>query len=285
MKPARFEYEAPDRLEDAVGLLARYEDAKVLAGGQSLVPLLNFRLARPGRLVDINRIAGLDAIERTNGTLSIGSLARHRDIEYSDLIASDAPILRDAATWIAHAAIRVRGTIGGSVAHNDPAAEYPAALIALGASARVASVRGIRSVPVDTLLGDWLATELEQDEVIVGIDVPIAPARRTHGLCEIARRRGDYAISGAVALVDWTSEGNVAATRIVVFGGLGRATRLPEAEAAVAGSAVSDEAIGAAVEAASRAVEPLGDIHASAAYRKHLTGVLVGRALRQAREG
>jgi CO/xanthine dehydrogenase FAD-binding subunit len=201
MKPAPFEYDAPESLDEALELLASYGDeTKVLAGGQSLVPLLNFRLARPERLVDINRIAELSYIRRDGDRLKLGALTRTAQLERSELVAEQWPILREAVCYAGHPQIRSRGTVGGSVAHADPAAELPVALTALGARFVVRSARGERTLEAGELFAGYLTTTLEPDELLVEIDVPPLPVGAGTAFVEYARVHGDFALAGAAVV-------------------------------------------------------------------------------------
>ena len=279
MKPAAFEYHAPESVDDAVGLLSSHEDAKVLAGGQSLVPMMSFRLARPACIVDINGISDLDYIRSNAGDLQIGAIARQTALEDSSEVAAHAPLLVTATGYVGHRAIRNRGTLAGSLAHNDPASEYPAVLMALGASVTAVSSGGSRVLSVEDLVsGHFLSTALGPDELITEIAVPAHSGG--HGFAEFARRNGDFAVAGAAAMV--TMNGNaVASASITAFGGTHPA-RLDEAEAALVGS---DGGSAAVAEAAARAASQFpstDDIHGSADYRRNLIDVLTRRALQQA---
>ena len=202
MKPAAFAYDAPRELGEALELLAREdEDVKALAGGQSLVPLLNFRLARPDRLVDLNGVESLAYLRVEDGALRIGALARHADLERSAEVASGWPLLAEAVRHVGHPQIRARGTVCGSVAHADPAAELPVALCALEARFHVRSVRGSRVLAADELFLGFLTTSLEPDELLVEVEVPAPPAGSGSGFAEHARTHGDFAVGGAAALV------------------------------------------------------------------------------------
>jgi CO/xanthine dehydrogenase FAD-binding subunit len=282
MKPPSFAYEAPEALDDALALLDRHgDDAKVLAGGQSLVPLLNFRLARPARLIDINGVPGLASISERDGTISIGAMTRQRTIETSPLVASRAPLLAAATRWIGHPPIRTRGTIGGSLAHNDPSGEYPAVLLALDAQVRIRSQRGERVLGIDAFLGEWLSTALGPDELVIAVEIPIGSKHATYGFAEVAKRHGDFALAGVAAR--FTLDGShIGDARIVAFGGVARATRLTAAEDAIRGRVPNETLFGEANRAATAAIDPISDLHATGEYRRHLTGVLVVRALRQA---
>ena len=214
MKPAPFDYAAPRTLDEALALLG--EDAKPLAGGQSLVPLLNFRLARPSLVVDLNGVTGLDRIRREGGSLRIGALVRQRALERSQLVAEHWPVLRDAVAHVAHPAIRNRGTVGGSVAHADPAAELPCALAALDARFHVRSRRGGRVLAHDELFVAPLQTALDPDELLVEIEVPAVAAGVRQGFAEHARTHGDFALACVAVAGDRIALGGVAPTPRVV---------------------------------------------------------------------
>lgn len=282
MKPAAFEYHAPESVDDAVGLLSSHEDAKVLAGGQSLVPMMSFRLARPARIVDINGISDLDYIRPDGGAIGIGATARQTALEESSDVSAHAPLLVEATGHVGHRAIRNRGTLAGSLAHNDPASEYPAVLMALGASVTAVSSGGSRVLSVEDLVsGHFLSTALGPDELITEVTVPAQSGG--HGFAEFARRHGDFAVAGVAAVVSMNGSG-VASASITAFGGTSPA-RLDEAESALAGS---DGGSGAVAEAAARAASQFpsaDDIHGSSDYRRALIDVLTRQALQQAIAG
>lgn len=281
MKPAAFEYVRASTVAGAVAALAAGPDAKVLAGGQSLVPMMNMRLARPARLVDINAIAGLDAIAvAADGTLALGALVRHADLAASPLVGVRAPLLAAAARHVGHRAVRNRGTLGGSVAHADPAAELPAALLALDATLVAEGPRGRRRVAAGDFFRGLFTTALAPDELLVEIAVPDARAAGW-GFAEVARRAGDFALAGVAALVR-RDDGDAVGTRLVAFGAGDRPLRLAAAERALAVGHAMPEAIAAAAAAAARACAPADDVHASAEYRRHLVGVCAERALCEA---
>jgi CO/xanthine dehydrogenase FAD-binding subunit len=237
MKPAPFEYDAPESVEEALDLLAQHGDeAKVLAGGQSLVPLLNFRLARPERLVDINRIAELGYARESEGRLKLGALTRTATLERSGLVAERWPLLREAVRHSGHPQIRSRGTVGGSVAHADPAAELPVALTALDARFVVRSTRGTRTLSPDELFAGFLTTTLEPDELVVEIDVPSLPAGCGTAFVEYSRVHGDFALAGAAVVV------SADAAAIVLLGAAPTPLRVPDAERALGGGADEDAA-------------------------------------------
>jgi len=284
VKPPRFEYHRAGSVDEVVALLAEYADeAKVLAGGQSLVPLLSLRLARPAHLVDINRVADLATI--ANGTgMTVGAMVRHRAIERSDVVRKANPLLADAVRFIGHGAIRNRGTIGGSIAHADPAAELPAVLLALDGEVEARSARGTRSVPASALFEGFLTTSLEPDELLTAVRVPAWPAGTGWSFQEFSRRSGDFAIVGVAATVRLDGNGNVGEARLAFSGVDQVPVRATAAESLLAGATPSDDLWKSAAHAAATPLEPAGDIHGSSAYRKHLATVLAERALREAHD-
>jgi len=286
MKPAPFEYVAPTTVAETLELLAtRGTDGKLLAGGQSLVPMLNFRIARPETLIDINNVAELSYIDRRDGELHIGALTRHAELERSALVADHWPLLGEALRWVAHPPIRNRGTIGGSVAHADPAAELPVALTALDARFVAESHRGRRVLDPDEMFVGPLQSGLEPDELLVEIRIP--PLARPFGCAflELARRHGDFALGGVAVVLgrggDRCREGGA---RVVLLGAGPGPRRAPEAEALLAARPVDEDAARAAGEAAGRAADPPTDPHADAGYRRHLAYVLTRRAVLRAWE-
>ncbi|MEA3056505.1 MAG: aerobic carbon-monoxide dehydrogenase medium subunit [Actinomycetota bacterium] len=274
MKPPPFEYVAPTSLEEAVAALAEHgEDAKVLAGGQSLIPLLSLRLARPTALIDLNGVTELSSIQ-VNGSTSIGAMTRHRAIERSADIAKAVPLLAAAVPYIGHAAIRTRGTIGGSLAHADPAAELPAVALALDATFDVTSTRGTRTIAAADFFDGYFTTSMAPDEILTGVTFPTAAAGTKVSVQEMARRHGDFAMAAVVASV--SADGD---TRLALVNVADRPYRATAAEqAANAGAPVEEIA-----DLATRDLEPVADLHASSAYRKHVAGVLVRRALNEVR--
>jgi aerobic carbon-monoxide dehydrogenase medium subunit len=282
MKPAKFDYHAPATIDEAVALLARYGgDAKVLAGGQSLMPMLNFRLARPAALVDVNRIAALAYIREDNGTVAFGAMTRQRTIEFSPVVAAKLPLLREATRWVGHLPIRSRGTIGGSIAHADPSAEYPAVLTALDGAVIVQGPRGRRTVPAGELFETYLTTTLAADELVVEVRLPAMPAGAGHAFEEFARRHGDFAIAGIAAMVARTETGRLT-VRLASAGAGPVPMRLRAAEEILERDGLTAPAIEAAAARAAELVQPDSDVHASADYRRHLTRVLTARAVRRA---
>jgi CO/xanthine dehydrogenase FAD-binding subunit len=283
VKPASFAYFAPETLAEALALRAEHAgDSVVLAGGQSLLPILHLRLAQPGVVIDINRVAGLDGIAELNGGLSIGARTRQRAAERSSLVTERAPLLARALPLIAHPAIRTRGTVGGSMAHADPAAELPAVALALAADLVLrSSSRGERVVPASDFFQGFLSTATEPDELLVEIRIPSPPAGAGVSFHEIARSHGAFAIVGAGAMLQ-LREGVVADARLVFTGAGGTAVRAIEAEAALAGQPASAASFAAAAEQAAASLDPVGDVHATAGYRRRVAGVLARRALADA---
>jgi CO/xanthine dehydrogenase FAD-binding subunit len=280
VKPRPFTYHAPTSVDEALALLAEHDmEAKVLAGGQSLTPLLNFRMAAPEHLVDINRLPGLDTVVREPGGWRIPALVRQRGAERSAELATAFPLLPQALRQVAHPQIRNRGTVCGSVAHGDPAAELPTVLSALGARMHVASTRGVRTVDAADFFVFHLTTALADDELLLGISIDDLPPGTTTGFAEFAARHGDFALAAVAGVVTRDDAGTVRAARLVAAGVAATPHRLGAAEAALLGSALTPAAIGAAGDAARREVDPVGDIHAPVAYRKHLVGVLTRRVL------
>jgi len=283
LKPAPFRYARPGTLADAVGLLAAGDpDVKIVAGGQSLVPMLNLRLVRPTVLVDLNRVPGLDGIAPgPAGGLAIGALARHALLAHSPLVRQRAPLLAEAARHVGHAAIRHRGTLGGSLAHADPAAELPAALVALDAIFVLQGPRGERTVPAPGFFLGPMTTALAADEILTEVRVP--PQEPGWGFAEVARRAGDFALAGVVALVGRRSgvPGLCQSARLVGFGVADRPVRFAQAEAILT-SPDQSAAVVRAAAAAAQACDPPADVHASADYRRHLAAVLTEEVVRQA---
>lgn len=282
MKPPPFDYLAPDTLEGALNALSRHGgDAKVLAGGQSLIPLLNFRLASPSLLIDLGRIPDLSRITPLpDGGLALGAMTRHSRLEREDLVKERAPLLAEAAPWIAHPQVRNRGTVGGSLAHADPAAELPALALALKARLRLLSLRGERWIEAKDFFTGLLSTALEPDELLVEISVPPLPARTGTAFLEVARRHGDYAQCGVAALVTLEPDGRCREARWVYLSVGDTPRAAGRAAASLTGNTFSESHLAeAAAQAASEDIDPSGDIHASAAFKRHLARVIAGRAL------
>jgi len=282
MKPAAFEYVRPTTVADAIATLVAYHgEAKVIAGGQSLVPVMNFRLLAPAALVDINGIAGLDFITETaEGGLRIGALVRHYRLMTAPAVRVRFPVLAEAMRHVAHFAIRNRGTIGGSLSHADPAAELPMMAVLLDATFRVVGPSGMRDVAAADFFQGALATALAKDELLTEV---LLPPRACTGWAfhEFAQRAGDYALA-AVGVTLTTIDGRAADVRLAVMGVGETPLRIAAAEAALNGHPIDAERIAAAVAAVRAAVTPSNDLHGSAEYRRHLVGGLVGRALEDA---
>jgi CO/xanthine dehydrogenase FAD-binding subunit len=280
MKPAPFNLLRPKTVDEALALLqAHGDEAKVLAGGQSLVPLMNFRLAQPHNLIDLNGVRGLDQIKFDDQTLSLSAMVRQRDIERSLAIAERLPILREAIGQVGHPAIRNRGTVGGSLVHADPSAELPLLAVALDATFHLRSAQASRSVAAKDFYQGYLLTDIAPDELLVAIDFHLPPGDSGWCCTEIARRHGDFAIV-AVAVLLGCGRDQVINFARVALGGIGPAPlRVIAAEQALLGEPPGAELFHRAGDLAAQAVDPPADIHASSSYRRHLTGVLVRRAL------
>lgn len=280
MKPASFDYVAPRSLDEALAVLAeRGDDAKVLAGGQSLVPLLNMRLARPALLVDLNRLGDLAYIRTDDGGLAIGALTRQRALERSELAARRAPLLVAAAGYIGHPAIRNRGTVGGSLAHGDPVSELPCVMTALDARLVVRGRSSERSIAAGDFFVSVFTTTLEPSEIVTEIRVPGLTARTGWGFEELTRRHGDFAIVGVAALLTLGQNGAIASARLCYAGAGERPLRAAKAEAALAGQKPSSETFDAAARAAADELDPPSDMHGTADYRRTVAIALTRRAL------
>ena len=282
MKPAQFEYHAPATTEEAVAFLKQYGgEAKILAGGQSLVPLMNFRLSRPAALVDLNRIGALAYIKEESGQLRFGAMTRQRTVERSDLVRSKIPLMTEATLLVGHLPIRTRGTVGGSVAHADPAAEYPAVVTALEGELVVRGPSGERVVRPAEFFVTYLTTSLAPDEILTEVRLPIPPRGSGWAFEEFSRRHGDFALAGIAALVV-KEGGKCKKARLATCGAGPTPIRLRAAEEILEGSGLDEETFQRAGARAAELVSPDSDIHASADYRRHLTKVLTVRALRRA---
>jgi carbon-monoxide dehydrogenase medium subunit len=282
VKPAKFEYHAPVSVEEALRILERYQgEARVLAGGQSLVPMMNFRLATPAAIVDLNRIAGLAEIGEADGVVTIGAMVRQRRIEFAPLIAEKLPLLSAATRWIGHLPTRTRGTIGGSIAHADPAAEIPMILQVLEGEVVVRAPQGERRIAAPDLFLSPLTTSLAPDEVIIEVHFPTMPPGASYAIEEFARRKGDFAIAAISVML--VRDGERCTMARLATAGIGPVTvRLRDAEAILEERGLGDAAIAAAAEKAAELVEPMSDQHGSADFRRHLTGVLTRRAVHKA---
>lgn len=276
MKPAQFHYHAPERLDEATRLLAELGDgAKPLAGGQSLVPMMSLRLATFDHLVDLNQIAGLASIERSNGHLKIGAMVRQATAEHNPEVAASVPLLARALPLIGHFQIRNRGTVGGSVAHADPASELPAVVLALGATIEAAGPDGSRRIPSDEFFLSMWDTALSDGEILSAVEFPVWGTNSGFAIEEVARRHGDFALVGAAVAVQCAQGDTVSRAGISLFGIGPTAVRAHEAEAALLGGA-SPEEVG---RIAASTINPADDVHASGAYRRQVAAVVVRRAL------
>ncbi|WP_329258161.1 FAD binding domain-containing protein [Actinoallomurus sp. NBC_01490] len=282
MKPPPFDHHAPETLEEALDVLARTgEDAKVLAGGQSLIPLLNMRLAAPAHLVDINRVTALDTLEVTAEGVRVGALARHARVERSGEAAGVLPLLRAALRQVAHPVIRNRGTVVGSLAHADPAAELPAVLALLGGTVEALSAGGRRTIPAAEFFAGPLESSLRPGELATAAFFPAPPARSGTAFAEVARRHGDYAVAGAAALVTLDEDQRVSAAKVAYLSVAATPLVLDLAGPLGHRPPVTCDWAAAAAYARDH-LDTDEDIHASADYRRHLAGVLTERTLRAA---
>lgn len=284
MKPAPFAYHAPTELSKVLSLLAEHGDeAKILAGGQSLMPMLNMRLATPQVIIDLNRVTALDYLNSdAEGGLAIGALTRQRQLERSTVIREHQPLLAAALPLIGHVQIRNRGTIGGSLVHADPAAELPAVSVALDTEFVVQSVGGQRIVAAEDFFVTYLTTAIEPDEVLTEIRVPPWPTGWGWDVQEMCRRAGDFALVGAVAMVHVDASDVCQAARLVLFGVDGVPVRARQAEAHLVGTRVADDSLREVEQIVANTLDPEADIHASDIYRKEVGGVMARRTLAQA---
>jgi CO/xanthine dehydrogenase FAD-binding subunit len=287
MKPAAFDYAAPGSLAEALALKAEHgEEAKFLAGGQSLVPAMNFRLVQAAWLIDLNRLAELDFVRQADGgELRLGAMTRQRRLERETLVAGQAPLLAEAMPWIAHPQIRNRGTLGGSLAHADPAAELPVVALALEARLRAQSAGGERWIEAGDFFQGLFTTALAPDELLVEVALPPLPARTGTAFVEFARRRGDYALMGVAVVVSLDEAGLVRRARLVYLNAGEGPVLATQAAALLLGRRPAPDALAEAARlAAETEIQPSGNVHASAAYQRHLAAVLTRRALQRAVE-
>lgn len=282
MKPPPFDYHAPRTTDEALALLAEHgDDARPLAGGQSLVPVLNFRLARPAVLIDLNRVQGLDGIDaREDGGLRIGAMTRQRTVERSPAVAERAPLVTRAMPHIAHPQIRDRGTFGGSLAHADPAAELPAVALALRMRFHLRSAAAERWLDAAEFFTGLFSTALRPDELLIEVEVPAPPPHAGWAFDEVARRHGDFALLGLAAAVERNDDGVCTAARLAYVNAGPGPVLAEEAAAPLVGTRLEPEAVRAAAERAAAEIRPRADVHASVDYRRQLARVLTERALR-----
>jgi aerobic carbon-monoxide dehydrogenase medium subunit len=284
MKTPPFTYHRPESVDEALRVLAEHDDAKVLAGGQSLVPLMALRLGQPDHLVDIGRLNDLAYIREYDGGVAVGALTRHAEVEDSALVASHAPLVAKAMRHIGHRAIRNRGTVCGSLAHADPAAELPAVALAADATFVVQSVRGERWVPAGLFFQGYLSSALDGDEMLTEVRFPAGAPRSGTAVVELARRFGDYALAGVASIVSLAADGTIASCALSFFGVASTPVRVADAESSLVGRAPTADTFADAAAIVSKRLSPPDDAHGSSAYRKHLAGVLTRRALTEATE-
>jgi carbon-monoxide dehydrogenase medium subunit len=283
MIPASFEYHAPATLDEAVRLLLRHgDDAKILSGGQSLLPLMKLRLAAPAHVVDINRIPGLGFLEQADGVLRVGALVREADLEESDLVRSTLPILTETARQIADPLVRNLATVGGNLAHGDPANDHPATMLALGAEVVATGKQGARRIPIEGFFTGPFSTALRADEVLTEIRIPLPPARSGGAYLKVERKVGDYATAGVAVQVTLTAEGTVAQARIGLTNVGLTPIRAEGAAAWLQGRTPTEAVVAGAARLAAEAAQPGADLRGPADYKRDLVRVLTGRALRRA---
>ena len=285
MKPAPFEYHAPDSVVDTVGLLAEHADeCKVLAGGQSLVPMLALRLTRFEHIVDLNRVDELSGVSRTNGTLRVGAMTRQRAVERDPGVAAAVPLLAAAVPFIGHTQIRNRGTIGGSIAHADPASELPAVALALGAELEIASASATRRVPAAEFFEGTWTTCLADDELLIAVHFPVWEGRCGFAFEEVARRSGDFALAGVATAVEVDAGGIVQRAALGLLGMGGTPLRPPAAEAAIVGRSPNASDLDEIAMLAVSDLDPPDDVHGSSTYRRRIGAHLVRTTLARAIE-
>ncbi len=284
MKPAPFEYHAPDSLEQALDLINQHAgEAQILAGGQSLVPAMNFRIAQPSLLIDLNRVAELSYIREDTAVIRVGAMARERHVEFDSSIAKHTPLLHEAAPNIAHPQIRNRGTIGGSIVNADPAAELPVLMLALNARLKARNVSGERWINAKDFFVGMFTTALEPDEILVEIELPFMPARTGWSFMEVAPRAGDYALMGVAALVTLDKSGTCKQAKLVYLNAGDGPVDAKDTAQLLVGEKLDDKVIKSAASMASeKEITPYGNIHASPEFQAHLANVLTQKALKLA---
>jgi aerobic carbon-monoxide dehydrogenase medium subunit len=281
MKPPPFSYHDPQTIDEAVALLGRLDNAKLLAGGQSLMPMLNFRFVQPDHIIDLNRVEGLSYIREANGTLDVGGMTRQRDLEFSDVVRARWPIIHEALLQVGHRQTRNRGTIGGSLCHLDPAAELVTLACGHDATVTVAGPNGRRAIPFAEFPVGYMTPALELNEMLIAISFPQWAAGHGYAFAEFSRRHGDFAITSAAALLEGDAAGKITRAS-VTLGGMGIApVRARELEQALVGQVPAGDLFRDACESCRR-FEALDDVHAPASYRQHLATVLSRRALEKA---
>jgi aerobic carbon-monoxide dehydrogenase medium subunit len=283
VKMAAFVYHRPETVDEVLALLGEHgPDSKILAGGQSLLPVMAMRLATPGHLIDIGRVRDADKIDTTGNGISFGSRVRHSDVEDSTHVAQHVPLVSQAMPLIGHRAIRNRGTLCGSLAHADPAAELPAIALALGAEFTVRSKSATRTVPADKFFHGYLSTDIADNEFLTEVRIPPASPRSGSCILEMSRRHGDYAVAGCAVHLGLDERGSIAHVAMALFGVASQPVRIASAESLLVGHAPTDEAIGAAASQLAKSIDPPADDHGTKAFRRHLVASLTKRALRQA---
>ena len=281
MKPPPFSYHDPRSVAEAVQLLSTLENPKLLAGGQSLMPMLNMRFVLPDHVIDLSKIDGLAYIRETAGALEIGAMTRQRDIEFSELIATKHPLLREGILNVGHRQTRNRGTIGGSLCHLDPAAEQVLVCLASDAIVTAAGPGSERAIPFREFPLAYMTPNLEPDEMLIGIKIPLWPAGHGYSFLEFARRHGDFAVVSAAALLDVDAGGIIKRAAVALGGVAAVPLRMDEVEARLVGQKASEALFRGAAETC-RAIDAVADVHATVEYRQHLAAVLTRRALVQA---
>jgi carbon-monoxide dehydrogenase medium subunit len=281
MKPAPFSYHDPRTVADAVGLLASLDNAKALAGGQSLMPMLNMRFVQPDHVIDLNRVEGLSHIRLGGGTLAVGAMTRQRDLEFHDDVRARCPLLHEALLQVGHRQTRNRGTLGGSLCHLDPAAELVTVAAALDAVVEVAGPRGAREIPFAEFPVDFMMPAIELDEIVTAVRFPLWREGHGSAFVEFARRHGDFAIVSAAALLDIAEDGAIRRASVTIGGAATVPLRMAEVETMLVGQRVSEALFREASERCST-IEALDDAHVSSGYRRRLAVVLTRRALERA---
>lgn len=286
MKPAPFEYHAPDSLEQALDLMDQHADeARILAGGQSLVPSMNFRVVQPGMLIDLNRVPELGYIREEGDVIHVGAMTRERQLEFNSSIQKQTPLLHEAMPFIAHPQIRNRGTIGGSIVNADPAAELPVLMIALSARLKAKKTSGERWINASDFFMGMFTTALDPDEILVEIELPFMPAHTGWSFMEVSPRAGDYALMGVAALVSLDESGKCKTARLVYLNAGDGPVDSKEAVQILTGETLDDKLIeSAALHASEKEITPFGNVHTSPEFQLHLAKVLTKKALKQAIE-
>jgi len=283
MKPAPFEYHAPDSLEQALDIMSQHAgEAKILAGGQSLVPAMNFRVVQPSVLIDLNRVGKLSFIREEGETIRIGAMARERHLEFDSSIAKHSPLLTEAVPFIAHPQIRNRGTIGGSIVNADPAAELPVLMLALSARLKAKNVSGERWIDANDFFAGMFTTALEPDEILAEIELPFMSPRTGWSFMEVAPRAGDYALMGVAALVTLDENGKCHQAKLVYLNAGDGPVDALEAAKLLEGEVMTEKVVDSAAALASeKEINPFGNVHTSPEFQRHLANVLTKKALKQ----